>query len=484
MNREQRRKLEQHLANNKKKVEDWLKKDSHHKKPVTRRDFLRTGVIHSLGVMAAPSLFNLFGTFNIAHAAECAAASASAMAPFITINLSGGWSMAGNWMPFDINNNKLPSYTTLAGGTNPNILTAFGNQARFFNNNGGAGSRFIQALRANAGDAVLNNAAFVGVPCKSNDDTGDNRLDASAFVMRAGLVGPQLPNMGTRGTVTGINQEPIFNERPPAPLIASNFNSVAGALGFAGALGQLNATQQARLSKLAMDLSNSQARKLASLSGGENILELVECATGQNFKNMSNGSLAAIDPRQNAAVTPIWTLNNQDQLRDATLVYNCLNGVSGPVGLDRGGYDYHGDDNRANQDQSDTAVGDLVGRILRTAQALNRPAFIVLTSDGAVSSNSATQGASFTSDSGERGCLGFIAFRPNGVPATNGQQIGGFTAGQVANTTFITGNNTSLAMASILLNWGQFSGNMDAVVRALPANTFNAAQIQQVLRIV
>ncbi len=488
MKRELRKKIEQQLADNRRQVEEYLRNSDDHKKPTTRRDFLRIGVIQSMGIIMAPSILNLLGNLKVAQAAECATDAGGAMVPYININMTGGWSMAGNWAPFDAGDQPLPSYSTLAQGASPTFTTTFANNARFFNGQGRGGSKFIEALTQEAGAAVLAKAAFVGVPCRSTDDTSNNRMDISGLVVKAGAAGSKLPNMAERNSTTGQNQQAAFNINPPAPLVVRNFTDITSSLGYAGALGQLNADQQIKLTELVKNLSDSQARSLASLSGGQNISDLVECATGKNVENMKGSSTAAVDPRNSATVASIWpgmpANANQSNatLVDAAMVFNCLNGLSGPIGLEIGGCDYHGQ-SRANQDNKDASVGKLVGQILRTAQALNKKVFISLTSDGSVSASGTNAGDNFTGDSGSRGCSAFIAFDPSKAPTMSGSSIGNFTTGQVADTSFLTGGSAEISGAAILLNWAKFSGDMNAGLKALPSNTFSTAQLAQIIKV-
>src|SRR5690606_37919700 len=112
--------------------------------------------------------------------------------------------------------------------------------------------------------------------------------------------------------------------------------------------------------------------------------QLVDCSTSKNVENIAEGS-GNVDPRQNQAVANanIWNLNNGGELARAAMVMNSITGVAGPVGLEMGGYDYHGND-RATTDQRDLNAGRLVGQVLQTAAALNRPVTIYLSSDGSV----------------------------------------------------------------------------------------------------
>jgi hypothetical protein len=120
-----------------------------------------------------------------------------------------------------------------------------------------------------------------------------------------------------------------------------------------------------------------------------------------------------------------------------SMVYNGLKGNSGAVGLELGGYDYHGQ-GAATQTQKDFDAGALVGKVLATAQAMNKKVFIHITSDGSVGApNGSGLRPGFTSDRGSGGMSYMIAFDPAGRPAMKNDrtapwQLGYYTNGQGA----------------------------------------------------
>lgn len=470
---------------NEKLVKEYLLASTEHKKPVTRRDFLRVGVITTIGYAMAPSMLSILGKMNVAQAAECVAGS-TGLVPFITLNLSGGWGLTGNWVPFDEGNQPLTDYSKMSQGRTQNMRTALGNNARFFDNRGNVGGKFIEGLLATAG-AAANKTSFVGIPSATNNDTGDNAYDMSGLLLKAGAAGSQLPNIGTRNSKTGVRHEPAFGINPTQPLIAGKFPDLQGALSFAGNLNELNNQQQIKLVEAISALSDSQSRSLASLSGGQNINDLMKCALDKNIENMVKGAANAIDPRQNTAVNNAWgglSANNNDRnLLHASLAYNCIEGNSGPVSIDVGGYDYH-DQGRATQDRKDLEAGELVGRLLATAQALNKKVFIALISDGSVSSPGNTAGEQWTGDSSSNAAAGFLAFDPAGAPSTSDQQIGWFNSKtRSVDRDFISSGTASMTAATIFCNWAKFSGDLSKAVNALPRNTFTNQQLDQIIKI-
>ena len=120
-------------------------------------------------------------TPSVAGAANCVA-SATSLAPFITLNLSGGAGLSGNYVPRDANMQPLSSYSKLGLGNNTgaNALSfesEFGVPG-FASFNGNIVSQLLVQLRANCDVATLANTAFVAVCVQSQDDTSANRFDA------------------------------------------------------------------------------------------------------------------------------------------------------------------------------------------------------------------------------------------------------------------------------------------------------------------
>ncbi len=159
------------------------------------------------------------------------------------------------------------------------------------------------------------------------------------------------------------------------------------------------------------------------------------------------------------------------------MAYNALKSNCGSVALELGGYDYH-DNTRTTGDARDLEAGRNVGRILETANALGKPVFMYVTSDGAVSSQkSSNQGSPWNSDRGTGGVSYMLYFNPNGRPQTSGFQIGSFTQGQVADDSFVTGNSPEAAAAAVFANYLAVNKRLDLyggiVGRALDVSLLN-----------
>jgi len=348
----------------------------------------------------------------------------------------------------------------------------------------GAAGSFLVGVRTSingAAPAALANTAFVGIPVQSRDDSGVNKFDISGMVAKAGLVGEILPNLGRNNTATGLRQD-FALIKPPTPLIVGNTADLSAALGVAGRLSNLNNAQKTKIFKMVQNLSGSQARKLASNSGGQNLVNLVHCATGSNTDLSSQDDSIVALP---ADIETIWNVANQNgNNRDrifATMVYNGIVGNAGTINLELGGYDYH-NGTRTSGETRDQQAGEVVGRILETAQSLGQKIMLIVTSDGSVSAADDGFGAAWVSDRGNAGMAYMMAFDPVARPITSSFQLGQFTLGQEVDTQFITGGSPELAAAAMFANYLSLNRKVGDIEKVIP-RTFTQADLNKIVKI-
>lgn len=465
----------------KKEMPMWAK--TGHRKPVTRREFLASGLMPfavsslvpgALGLLCAP-----FGA--TANAAECPTTD-GILPSFVTLNLAGGAGLSANFLPRDAGGQLLNSYSKMGGGTSANLTVdpemAVNGQGPFV-----TGSPFLAGLRAGAPTALAN-TSVVGICVQSRDDSAENPFDASGMVYKAGLVGSMLPNMATEASPTGISQKPALIS-PPVPLRVRSVTDIANSIGYTAALRNMSVPQKSAIAKLVSNLSTSQTRKLASINSGAAVQTLVECAGIKNTELISLGGAPALP----AGIQTAWGVanntaaNNQNNVF-ANMIYNSLAGNGGVVSLQLGGYDYH-DGTRTTGNNRDQAAGTVVGRILESAKAMNKKVFVYVTSDGSVTSNDSNNpGANWVSDRGTAGLAMIFMFDPAARPAVNGLQIGNYTNGQVANEGTFVGANPAQAAQAAFANYMKFAGRMDLFNKVIPSSApLSGAVLDSVLRI-
>ncbi|MBX3023216.1 MAG: hypothetical protein KF799_16195 [Bdellovibrionales bacterium] len=465
----------------KKEMPMWAK--TGHSKPVSRREFLASGLLPFAVSAFVPGALGLLGTPFGAHAATNCPTSSGILPSFITLNLAGGAGLNANFLPRDAGNQLLPSYSKIGGGTAANLVT--NNTVMPWNGMGPflQGSGFLNGLQAGAPTALAN-TSVIGVCVQSRDDSSENPFDASGMVFKAGLVGSMLPNMGTERTPNGLsNKSAVIS--PPTPLVVSSVTSINNSIGYTAALRNLSTAQKAQISRLVSSLSTAQAAKLNSLSSTAQVQNLIDCAGLKNNELIAAGGAPALP----AALQTVWGVNantaaNNEANVFANMVYHSLAGNGGVVNLQMGGYDYH-DGSRNTGNTRDTAAGTAVGRILESAKAMGQKIFVYVTSDGSVTSNdSANPGANWVSDRGTGGLALFFMFDPAARPQTSGLQIGNFTNGQVANDSTFVGSDPAQAAQAVFANYMKFAGRMDLFNRVIPTSApLSGAVLEGVLRV-
>lgn len=470
------------MSRTKKETPAWVK--TGHAKPVTRREFLAHGIIPFAAAAFMPNWMKLLSPERVMAADNIVCpAGGSDLIPFIQLNLEGGAGLAANYVPLDQGRQLLGSYNLIGLSNQLPVTRVFGDAP--FAANGVSG--ILTGIQSAAQTATQNNTSFIGFCVQSRDDSSENYFAVNGLTHKAGLVGTKLPLMGSKDSASGINQMPVLYA-PPAPLIVKNFNDIKNSLGYTASLANLNQSQKEKLTKLVGDLNNSQARKLASISSGDQLQTLINCAGIKNHEMIQEGA-AGIDPRSNAQVASLWGLSSATALNSEDLVlgsmaFNTILGQSGCSSFNKGGYDYHGS-SRSTTTAKDREAGVMIGKILETARILNKPVFLMVTTDGAVSAGGSGDSTSdFASDRGSAGMIYTFLFHPTARPLTTDFQVGHYTSGQSADTDFIIGGSPELATQAVFLNWLKMSNRMDLYRQIVPSGRgLDDAAITKVVKV-
>ncbi len=467
-----------------------------HKKPVTRRDFLSSGLIQGTGYMMLPSVLDILLNHGIARAqAVCASTGANNMPALITIDASGGACFAWDIPPMDAGNNPLSSYSRLGLGTAPTtIQTLFANAIK----RSTTGTMIPQVeitlnsatvttatSGANA-TTILGKTTCIPIWTSSRDDSSTVANGIQTAAINAGLNG-KLKLLGTRDSKTGVADVDAFDLPSVTPFIPRSIDDIVNSLGApaSGAFGRLAQNKRDSLMKIIKNLNSNQARQLAAASGGQTAVDLIGCSHDQNI--VITQSPPTGDPRS-SAIAPIWNIaaNTAPTATNAVragMVLAALTGNSGPLGIEMGGYDYHGQGQTVQNNQH-TALGTLIGQILASAQVLNRDVFIYLITDGATDSTDSATPAAPQGDSGQNGGNIMFMFKANGavIPATK-QQVGYFNGSQ-QNDPGSPSENIQMGSISALVNYLGFAGGMtkvNTVTSLIPSMNLSSAQILALL---
>jgi hypothetical protein len=337
----------------------------------------------------------------------------------------------------------------------------------------------IAGIRAQAQPTTLMNAAFVGACLRSRDDSAENKYNIDGMVSKAGRMGTILPTLGA-------NRNSHAYITPANPLAVNNFSSIQGALGVSGSLDALSSNQKSRLFRMVERLNSLQSRRIASNSGGQELAQLLQCASVGNSELISSED-PGVNPLADAAFSNIWGIdaNTNKGSREfvaASVVYNTIKGNSTTANITMGGYDYH-NGTRATGDARDNEAGQMMGRILQSFAAMNSKGFLVVYTDGGVAAPvSELPGAPWTSDRGGAGMAYFMAYNPISAPSASGFQLGHFNAGQTADEKFITGGSAELTAAAIFANYLSFSGQLGQLEKVIP-RVFTSSDLAKVIKV-
>lgn len=466
----------------------------HGRKPVTRREFLASGAIPFMAYMSLPSVFSLFARSGVAQAQDLCKTTSTSMIPIVTVNLSGGAGLTRNWIPRTEGRELLTKYHKIGLGLGSALANqiefAFQNNATFWTGSGmlaGMKTSLVPGLAA----AAMSNTNFIGVCQQSQNDSDSNKFDIQGLVSKAGMKGKILPNLGKFDNGIGVSNSTAFL-MPPPPLIVNNVDNIANALGVADRLAVLNQNQKTNLFNSIQSLSDMQSRQLASYTGGTTLANLVGQATSDNTNLISNPSGLNLDPMANAQFAQVWGLNanspkNSADYVNASLVYNGINGNAGTIGIEMGGYDYHGSD-LVTTNNMDLQAGIVIGKIIQSFHVMNSKGFIVVNSDGGVGAPASDiPGADPTADRGDAGAIFMIAYDPTGSTQVSDSQLGHMKVdpdAEAADDTFLVGGAPEVGAAAVFANYLSFNG-MLGKFSSMPetSRVFDTAALDKVVKI-
>jgi hypothetical protein len=452
-----------------------------HGKPKTRREFLSYGLVPFAASLFLPNPFKWLQGPSFLEGAwgspACPNSEGHQWIPFVQIDLAGGAALMANFVPMDAQGSLLPSYSLMGLGRTPSIIRQFGG-APFYTRSG-----LLVGIQARTSEAARSKLRSFSLCVQSGDDRSSNLLAMNGLIQKIGANGSYLPHLGNRNSPSVGNHQPAL-VGVEGPLNVNNFTAITSSIGFTGALNALNAKQKEKLVQIARKLNSVQSTRLAEQSGVTELKQIVECAGLKNQELVSLGS-NLVDPRQNQAIAQIWGINsntaaNNQDLIFSSMVFNTLNKQAGSSTLVLGGYDYHGQARDAT-DALDRNAGELIGRIVASAEALNTPVFIAVTSDGSVSSVNSEQPSPFNSDRGSAGMILAFLYHPSKDITLNKFQLGHFEAGQLASERSLVGGSTERAVAALILNYLALHNQIGKLDEVTGQRIFNRSEIDSLI---
>lgn len=485
-----------------------------HPRPVTRRDFIRQGMIAGGTVLATGGIFSLFANpkqayaalsgdiISMADTAGCPVGGAvSSKIPIICFDLAGGANIAGSNILVGTNG-QLDGMTEAAYSrlglpntmlpTNPDFVNpAFG--LAFHSN-----SAMLRGILEKA-PGVAGNVDGIIIPARSDNDTANNPHNPMYGLARAGAVGSVTTLIGSRNSDSGGNSiAPVALMDPEArPVKVDRPSDVAGMVDTGDLTAILNDPQDvtAVMESIARLSNQKLGRVQTQVTRDAVIKDLVRCGylsaadLADRFAGVSidpdEDPEIVTQPDQPEGITPIFDRDTEfsrdgEFRKTASVMKMVIDGYAGAGTITMGGYDYHTGD-RAAGERRDLRAGRCIGACLEYARRRTSPLVIYVFSDGSVSSNgriddSADGGGKgeWTSDNSSTAASFMLVYNPGSPPqlintyATT-RQIGVFSNnGSVVTGSSPAANNVNLLVNTVILNYMALNGDTGAFPGIFP----------------
>ena len=408
-----------------------------HPRPVTRRDFLRQGVLSGLGVTLGGSLFTLFANPRLARAAlssditDLAAAmpgcslggTGANPIPFICFDLAGGANIAGSNVLVGTNT-QLDTLTTagysklglpgdmIPGGVETTPNSSGTSNGDFTDSTLGlmfhSDSMFLRGILEKLTDvtarAQINGAV---IPARSDNDTGNNPHNPMYGIARAGGDGSVVTLIGSQNSDSGgSSMAPAMMINPEVrPTKVDRASDVTGMVDTGDLTAVLSDPADvtavmesiARISRKKMD----KVAAFTDITADDVVKDLVNCGylkaadladrfAGRSINPLEDGNIVDGADLVNVQQPGIFTLDeilgDREFEKTASVMKMVIEGHAGAGTIAMGGYDYHTGDRVAGE-RRDLRAGRCMGACLEYAARNNTPLMMYVFSDGSVASN-------------------------------------------------------------------------------------------------
>lgn len=457
------------------------KKDDLREMRLTRRELLETGLVGFSAQVAIPGVVT--SILSMSQRAE--AQQVTPMVPFITLSLSGGAALHGNFIVKNQAGDLLSSgYTKLGLGSKGSLSTVKVMGADF-----GSTSQLHKGIQSVVTAGTLQKTFVVGLCTNTaNDTNGQSALrpfyDLTGPLERAGLIGKILPSLHSGFGAENIR--PVFGA-PNTVMNISRLDNVFGALNYSGVLAGTSTFTEAQkgvLSNFVSRMTQSQVAKLNSTPEG---LKSVLAEAGMKSGDIIKAGATGVDPRTNSAAQMVYGLTSSTAVTNADaitagVVFNAINGNISHGRITLGGYDYHSPGTRDVANQKDFDAGKQIGRMLELAAKMNSPLFLMVTTDGACSSAESTTSSSIWSSDNSSSVQLIFAFHPNGKFTSSGSQVGQYLDDQTVDTTTLVGSRPDYVAATILANYLNLNNKLGLFKQLAPA-TLQSDDVEKVVKL-
>ncbi len=491
-------------------LDEALKHPDHHR-PLSRRDFISQGFKAGGGILLGSSIFSLMGAK--AHAisdglldkyydpTSCDLANlAGRKIPFICFDLAGGANISGSNVlvggPFGQRDDlSTAGYDKLGikadfvpSAPNPNSTSG-----DFTDDSLGllfhTESAMLQGIKERCSEATQAATNGAVIPCRSDNDTGNNPHNPMYGIYQAGLRGQLLQLIGSENTVSGGNSmAPSMYINPEIRPTKIDRPSDARGLVDVGDLNQLLDNPEdvvavmetmKHITDFKLDMSNTLVNPNTQ---DTDLKERISCEylrSADTLERYSDPSeLDPIDDPLIVGDTGIFTQAEIDSDREfrktAAVMKLVIDGHAGAGTVEMGGYDYHTGDRRTGEAR-DLRAGRCIGACIEYAMRKNTPLMLYVFSDGSVASDGTIEQINgldkgvWTGDNSSTGASFFLVIDPEGGrPALldelpndplQHQQIGWMRSDASVETAATpAANSVNLLVETVILNYMALHG--------------------------
>ncbi len=460
-----------------------------HKLPVTRRDFLASGIMGLAGMAIVPSL-SLYSSQAVAETIG----QESLGLGFLCFEGSGGMNIAGgNVMVGFGADEEQENYGTTAGGGDYILLglpsSMHPSKSGMINKDYGivfhSTSGILAGMNEVLTDDIVKDSIDGIIICgRTADDSSENPINVAFQIQKAGAQGKLVQLIGNTGTPTG-SKSPAVATQIKSELRATritNFSEGSGLLSIGDDVATANflnssaagGTDRIRsflssitgLSKIRLDKLVNQEMDVRSIKTAQN-------SSKEVFKKFSPNSLNPTKTPENLAMmratfgaSGLTGVADENIAAIANLVTDRIAGVGSIV---VGGCDYHTGNASAGL-KKDKEIGRYIAKCIKLAQAKQQSLFIHLYTDGGVGGDNAgttddsPEGAgrvNWTGDNGTTSAQLCIVYKHNHKRSTQGSLILEGKTRQVGY--FKKGGGINLSSTSV-------SNNVDGMWKAVTLN--------------
>ena len=495
-----------------------------HPRPVTRRDFIRQGMLRGSALVAGPTLFSLFGNPREARAAlspdlaalkeGCGiAVQGAGKIPFICFDLAGGANMAGSNVLGGGRGGQLDFLSTagysrqgLPGDQVPSVVNMQTGASDFINTQLGlafhSDAAYLRGIIERVSGTTLAGINGAVIPARSENDTGNNPHNPLYAINRAGADGSLLSLIGSRNSDSGGNSMAPMDMLDPAlkPTKVDRPGDVTGLVDVGDLVGLLSQADAVAVMESIQRLSDQKLDRVSTgISRDDVIKDLVRCGYVKSADIADRfGDPATLNPELDPDIVgPTGIFSSEEFAADgefrktASVMKLVVNGFAGAGCITMGGFDYHTGE-RGTGEVRDLRAGRCMGACLEYAARVGVPLMLYVFSDGSVASNGRIDDSvdgrgkgEWTGDNQSTAASFFLVYSPGAAPQLLGgsveqaamhQQIGWYRPdGSVETASSPAANNVNLLVQMVALNYLALHGEQGQFDTLFPGNALGGA---------